>query len=293
MENKMKNASAMFLTILMLSSFILTYVPPEAEAQVTPDFSLVVSNPSVILDVSPAGTGLGTTSVQVTSSSIHVITVQVRVDVAGFVVSPQVSDVTLASGASVDIGIVIGSNLRSPYQIKNGIVNGRVTRIDGIAVDAGYEQNTGLLVQSRPYGKVILSSDKPFQKVSPGKEYPFKVKVQNNGNSPDSFTVELTNAEKLQDKGFSITLSTTKTADIDQSGVQTVTIQVQTPREFGWKNDYYNLEIRAISDVDKGEDAKYSITTWVYGFGIAGFEPLYSIFALAMIGAFFAKKKND
>jgi hypothetical protein len=188
--------------------------------------------------------------------------------------------------------VAVAAILRTPYKQASATVFAEVTHVNGAPASGVSEAQAGFFVLSKPYGKVILQSDKPFQKVSPGKEYPFKIKVVNNGNAVDTFSIEITNKERLQKDGFSISLSSTTTANTDPQGFDTITVQVQTPREFGWKNDYFNLEIRAVSDVDKTEDAKYSITTWVYGFGIAGFEPIYSIFALAMIGAFFAKKKN-
>jgi hypothetical protein len=293
MENKYRNASAIFMTILMLSSILMLYIPLEAEGQAIPEIDAVVNPAQVTLDVSPRGTGIGQTSVTISNSAIDAsVRVQVRVEAAGYQVSPAFATITVNPQSSKTIPIAVAAILRTSYRVVGATVFAEVTAVNGVPTSGVSEAQAGFIVQSEPYGKVILQSDKPFQKVSPGKEYPFKIKVVNNGNAQDTFVLDVLNKQKLQDKGFSISLSSTTTKNVDPQGYDLITIQMQTPREFGWKNDYFNLDIKATSDVDTAQKSEYSLTIWVYGFGVAGFEPLYSIFALAMIASFMAKKKQ-
>jgi uncharacterized membrane protein len=293
MDNKHLNVFALFMSFLMLSSLLVLYVPPEAEAQSpTPDFTLEVAPGSITLDVSPRGTGVGTTVVTVKSQSAHTITVEVNINVPGYQVSPTRSTITVGSLQSTTINVAVAALLRTPYRQSQGEVHGTVTHVDGAPVSAGYEQNTGFFVTSKLYGKVILSSAKPFRKVSPGKEYPFKVDVVNNGNGVDQYILEIVNKDKLQDKGFSITLSSTKTQDVPQGGKDIITIQVQTPRKT-WRNEYYTIDVKATSDVDPSETTEYSLTVWVWGFYVPGFELTFTLISLAIVGAFMAKKKQS
>ena len=293
METKFRNLSAIFMITLLLSSILMLYVPPEAEAQIVPEIDAVVTGGSVTLDVSPRGTGLGETSVTISNSALDAtVRVQVTIDVAGFQVSPQFATVTVGPGLDKMIPVAVAATLRAPYRQVGATVFAEVTHVNGVPASGISNAQAGFFVQSKPYGKVILESDKPFQKVSPGKEYPFKIKVLNNGNAVDTFNLEILNKDKLQDKGFSISLSSTTTQDTDPQSFALITVQIQTPREFGWKNDYHNLDMRATSDVEN-QKTEYSLTIWVYGFGIAGFEPLYSIFAIALIASFMAKKRNE
>lgn len=281
------------MIILVLSSALMLYVPQEAEGQAIPEIDAVVNPAQVILDVSPRGTGIGQTSVTISNSAIDAsVRVSVVIEAAGYQVSPQFATITVNPQSSKTIPIAIAAILRTSYRIVSATVFAEVTHANGVPVSGVSEAQAGFIVQSEPYGKVILQSEKPFQKVGPGKEYPFKIKVVNNGNSQDTFTIDVLNKQKLQDKGFSISLSSTTTKDVDPQAYDLITIQMQTPREWGWKNDYFNLDIRATSDVETNQKSEYSLTIWVYGFGIAGFEPLYSIFALAMIASFMAKKKK-
>ena len=278
---------------LLLSSILMLYVPPEAEAQLVPDISANMNDASVTLDVSPRGTGLGSTSVTIFNSALDAtVKVEVRIELPGFTVSPQFATVSIPPNSDKTIGIAVAAILRTSYKQVNANVFAEVTQVNGIPADGISTAQTGFIVLSEPYGKVILQSDRPFQKVSPGKEYPFKIKVLNNGNAVDTFAIEITNKDKLQDNGFSISLSTTTTQDTEPQAYSQITVQIQTPREFGWKNDYYNLDVRATSELEN-QKSDYSLTIWVYGFGVAGFEPLYSIVAIALIGAFMAKKKNE
>lgn len=291
MKSKSKHLHALIMTVLVLATALVIFVPQETEAQATPDFTLTVNPASIILDVSPSGTGMGTTTVTVTSNSAHTITVHVSVTISGYTVSPQESDVTISAGQSVNIGIVVGAQLRSPYMIRNGQVHGEVTRVDGAPVNAGYTADTGILVQSRPYARVVLSSDQPFQKVQPGKQYQFKIKIYNDGNAADEFNFEVTNKDKLSDKGFSITLSSSQTQQIDAKTYQWITINIQTPRDH-WSNKYYTIDMRATSRVDPSQHSDYSITTWVWGFYVPGFDPTFSIIALGMVGALMVKRRQ-
>ena len=293
MESKFRNLSAIFMITLLLSSILMLYVPPEAEAQLVPDISANMNDASVTLDVSPRGTGLGSTSVTIFNSALDAtVKVEVRIELPGFTVSPQFATVSIPPNSDKTIGIAVAAILRTSYKQVNANVFAEVTQVNGIPADGISTAQTGFIVLSEPYGKVILQSDRPFQKVSPGKEYPFKIKVLNNGNAVDTFAIEITNKDKLQDNGFSISLSTTTTQDTEPQAYSQITVQIQTPREFGWKNDYYNLDVRATSELEN-QKSDYSLTIWVYGFGVAGFEPLYSIVAIALIGAFMAKKKNE
>ena len=203
----------------------------------------------------------------------------------------MISTVTIAPGDSATINVAVAALVRTPYKVGQGLVHGEVTRVDGIAIKTGYTADTGFIVTSKPYGKVILQSEKPFQKVSPGKEYPFQIKVQNNGNALDSYSLEIINKKELQDDGFSIVLSTTETKNVDMGGHDTIIIQVQTPRDT-WKNDYFTIDIKATSDVTPAETTQYSITVWVWGFYIPGFEIAFSIISLAVVGTFLAQRKQ-
>lgn len=291
MKSNSRHLHALIMTALVLSSALVIFVPQETEAQATPDFNLSVSPGAIILDVSPSGTGFGTTTVTVTSNSAHTITVHVSISVPGYIVSPMESDVTLSPGTSSNIGVVVSAVLRSPYQIKSGNIHGEVTQVDGAPISGGYTKDTGLMVQSRPYARVVLSSDKPFQKVQPGKQYQFKIKIFNDGNAADEFNFEVTNKDKLSDKGFSITLSSSQTQQIDSKTYQWITINIQTPRDH-WSNKYYTIDMRATSRVDPSQHSDYSITTWVWGFYVPGFDATFSIIALGMIGAFMVRRRQ-
>lgn len=294
METRYRTISAMFMTILTLSSILVLCVPQEAEAQqAIPEISAVVNPAFVLLDVSPRGTGLGQTTATITNSGAQPVRVRVVIDAPGYQVSPQFATITVNPSSSQNLPIAIAATLRTPYRQAAATVFAEVTHVGGVPFTGVSEAQAGFLVQSVPYGKVILQSDKPFQKVSPGKEYPFRVRVVNNGNSLDSFQIEVTNSEELQKKGFSISLSSTTTKNIDPTAYDLITIQMQTPREFGWKNEYYNLAVRAVSEIDATQRSDYTVTIWVYGFGVAGFEPLYSIFALAIIASVMARRKRQ
>ena len=43
----------------------------------------------------------------------------------------------------------------------------------------------------------------------------------------------------------------------------------------------------------EGRSSDYSVIIWVNGFGVAGFEPLYSIIALGVVGALIMRKRQE
>ena len=291
MNEMIQKIQTAFLLVLLIGSAVMVLVPTETEGQVFPEIDISVTR-SASLDVSPSGTGVGMIYVKVKNNAYDCsVRVQVTVDAAGYQVSPRMFSVNLAPNSERTIPVAIVAMLRTSYRTTSANVFAEVTHVDSVPAEGVSETNGGFLVQTQPYGKVILESDKPFQKVKPGSEYPFEVKVVNSGNAVDTFGIEILNKEELVDDGFSISLSATTTRDTDPQSYDMVTVQLQTPRDFGWKNTYYTLDIEATSEVSAKTDA-YSITIWVYGFGVSGFEPLYSIVALAIVGSLLVRKRS-
>jgi len=277
--------------MVMVLGTCVFVMPPDVEGQILPEID-VVTGPPVVLDVSPSGTGLGQNTVIISNSAYDAsVRVKVTITAPGYYVSPEQVTITIPPNSEKTIYVAVAAMQRTPYKQGNAQVHAEVTHANGCPF-SGVDADGGFMILSKPYGKVILQSEKPFQKVGPGKDYPFQVKVLNNGNSMDTFVIEVLNKEKLNERGFSISLSSTTTKNIERSSYDVVTVLIQTPREFGWKNEYTMLEIKATSEVEK-QTSEYSIVVWVYGFGVSGFEPIYSILAIVCVAAFVVKRTRN
>ena len=280
------------LIALVLGGTVMVFGAAEVEAQVAPDID-VIAGETVLLDVSPRGTGLGETTVTVVNHALDgTARVRVTIDAPGYQISPQSITVSIPPSSERIITVVVASPLRTPYRTMVAQVHAVQTHFNGCPIPYSCEASTAFFIMTEPYGNVILQSDQPFQRLGPGKEYPFKLKVMNSGNAVDTFTVDVTNKDELRDKGFTISLSSTSTRDTEPHAYDSIMIQVRTPREFGWKNEYFNLEMKATSEVE-GRSSDYSIIIWVYGFGVTGFEPIYSIIALGVVGALIMRKQRE
>lgn len=290
MVRSIAHTTFLVVSTLMLTLFPVFILPDEASAQGLPEIS-IVPGPSVVLDVSPSGTGIGQTSVTVYNSAYDAsVTVRMTIIASGYMISPQTSTFTIPPNSERMIPVTVATQLRTTYRQATADIHAEVTHANNVPY-SGADADAGFLILSQPYAKVILQSDKPFQKVSPGNEYPFKLKVFNNGNAVDMFSIEVLNKDKLHDHGFSISLSSSTTKNTDPSGFDTITIQVQSPRDIGWKNEYYTLDVRALSEIES-QSSEYTITIWVYGFGVSGFEPVLSVIALAVVATIIAKGRK-
>ena len=287
-----KISKAVLLATLMLGTTLVMFSPP-AEAQAAVAYSIAFTNGQVTLDVRPGASGVGCTEMVISNEGQATIDVDVALSGGGVTISPGAVSVTLGPGGSITVPICALALTRSSYKTVQvtALASGRETNTQLQQVN----KNAGFAVIVQQYARLSVQATQPFQKIGPGKEFVLTFIAVNNGNYVDTVAVEVLNQKDLEDAGFTIALAAVQYS-VDAAGEQPVQLTVATPRGtvIGWSNEYHTV-IMQVSTTLQGESEARSVTAtlWVRGVFLPGFDPMFTIFALALVASALSRSRRD
>ena len=119
-----------------------------------------------------------------------------------------------------------------------------------------------------------------------------KINVMNEGNIEDEVRLVITNRDQLFKDGFSIALDSSGSQIIGPGDTLQMTVHFTSPKKL-WQNEYYSFDIKAESSYDTNLRFDYSVSVWVYGAYISGFEPIPVMISFLVMAAFIGSKKKD
>ena len=287
-----KISKAVILATLMLGTTLLMFTPA-AEAQAVVAYSISFTDGQVNLDVRPGASGVGCTEMVVSNEGQAAIDVDVSISGGGVTISPGAVSVTLGSGGSITVPVCALALTQSSYK------NVQVTAIaQGRESNSQLNQvnkNAGFAVIIEQYARLSVQAAQPFQRIGPGKEFFLTFTAVNNGNYQDTVAVDILNLKDLEESGFVVALAAQQYL-IDAQGEQPVQVSISTPRGtvIGWSNEYHTV-IMQVATTLQGETEARSVTAplWVRGVFLPGFDPLFTIFALAIVASALSRSRRD
>ena len=287
-----KISKAVILATLMLGTTLLMFTPV-AEAQAVVAYSISFTDGQVNLDVRPGASGVGCTEMLVSNEGQAAIDVDVSISGGGVTISPGAVSVTLGSGGSITVPICALALTQSSY--KNVQVTALASGRESNTQLNSVNKNAGFAVIIQQYARLSVQASQPFQRVGPGKEFFLTFIAVNNGNYQDTIAVEVLNLKDLEESGFVIALAAQQYL-IDAQGEQPVQVSISTPRGtvIGWSNEYHTI-IMQVATTLQGETEARSVTAtlWVRGVFLPGFDPLFTIFALAIVASALSRSRRD
>lgn len=287
-----KISKAAILATLMLGTTLLMFTPA-AEAQAVVAYSISFTDGQVNLDVRPGASGVGCTEMVVSNEGQAAIDVDVSISGGGVTISPGAVSVTLGSGGSITVPVCALALTQSSY--KNVQVTALASGRESNTQLNSVNKNAGFAVIIEQYARLSVQAAQPFQRVGPGKEFFLTFVAVNNGNYQDTIAVEVLNLKDLEDSGFVVALAAQQYL-IDAQGEQPVQVSVSTPRGtvIGWSNEYHTI-IMQVATTLQGETEARSVTAtlWVRGVFLPGFDPLFTIFALAIVASALSRSRRD
>ena len=287
-----KISKAVILATLMLGTTLLMFTPT-ADAQAVVAYSVSFTDGTVYLDVRPGASGVGCTEMLINNEGQGSIDVDVQISGGGVTISPGAFSVTLGSGGSITVPICALALTQSSYKNVQviALASGRETNSQLNQVN----KNAGFAVIIEQYARLSVQAAQPFQRVGPGKEFYLTFTAVNNGNYQDTIAVEVLNLKDLEDSGFVIALAAQQYL-IDAQGEQPVQVSISTPRGtvIGWSNEYHTI-IMQVATTLQGETEARSVTAtlWIRGVFLPGFDPLFTIFALAIVASALSRSRRD
>ncbi len=286
--------STVILSVLLLSVFAsLITVPEKSEGSQITMVHTSITPASQEVDVSPGSTGSvlfqGSCEAEIYGPLPVVVNLQATVQGGGTAaVSPQ--SFTLSNqktSQSLSISVVVPILISRNTQIKVQISG---TWKQGASMgDVGGSEAQIIVLQ---YYKFMVYSDNPYQQISPGDSVVFPLKIENLGNGQDTYVTTIENEEELVSAGW--TLTPIPKLTVDEKQFKRITYTVQSPQKWTiWKNKVWMVKLQIISE-DSGNTVKESYPLFIRtkGFYIPGFEPAFSILALALLAAFIKRKRS-
>lgn len=287
-----KISKAVILATLMLGTTLLMFTPT-ADAQAVVAYSISFTDGQVNLDVRPGASGVGCTEMLVSNEGQAAIDVDVSISGGGVTISPGAVSVTLGSGGSITVPVCALALTQSSY--KNVQVTALASGRESNTQLNSVNKNAGFAVIIEQYARLSVQAAQPFQRVGPGKEFFLTFIAVNNGNYQDTIAVEVLNLKDLEESGFVIALAAQQYL-IDAQGEQPVQVSISTPRGtvIGWSNEYHTI-IMQVATTLQGETEARSVTAtlWVRGVFLPGFDPLFTIFALAIVASALSRSRRD
>ena len=287
-----KISKAAILATLMLGTTLLMFTPT-ADAQAVVAYSVSFTDGTVYLDVRPGASGVGCTEMVINNEGQGSIDVDVSITGGGVTISPGAFSVTLGSGGSITVPICALALTQSSY--KNVQVTALASGRESNTQLNSVNKNAGFAVIIEQYARLSVQATQPFQRVGPGKEFVLTFTAVNNGNYQDTIAVEVLNLKDLEDSDFVIALAAQQYL-IDAQGEQQVQVSISTPRGtvIGWSNEYHTV-IMQVATTLQGETEARSVTAtlWVRGVFLPGFDPLFTIFALAIVASALSRSRRD
>lgn len=282
----------MLLATLILGTTMIMFSPP-ANAQAAVAYTIAFTDGQVNLDVRPGASGVGCTEMIVGNEGQATIDVDVSLSGGGVTISPGAVSVTLAPGGSITVPICALALTQSSYKNVQvtAIAQGRETNTQLNPVN----KSSGFAVIIDQYARLSVQATQPFQRVGPGKEFVLTFTAVNNGNYQDTISVEILNQKELEDAGFVVALAAQQYL-VDSKGEQPVQVSISTPRGtvVGWSNEYHTVIMQVATTLEGESEARaVTATLWVRGVFLPGFDPVFTIFALAIVASALSRSKRD
>jgi len=294
---------SLFLLAIYMASILVVATPAAAQVSVPAvDLQCLSPNPSGAVDVPvyPGATLTGFANCKVVNPNAYAERIQIQVSADGLVVAAP-GTISLGPGAESEFQTTVRADQRMTMSGRNLIVTATVVEANGAPPPNIAESQVQMIINILQFSRLQVEASEPFLQLSPKTDHNFEFKVFNQGNWADKFVVGVTDEsrEKLEDKGFQISLPQVAVEIESMAAPTKVRVLVRTPKNQGWTDEYHTLEFLAVSEFSCRYETSgcnfmsQMITIYVRGVYLPGFELIPSLAMLGMAAAVIARRNMD
>jgi len=225
--------------ILLVASLPLL---PIVSGQATPGPPPTVV-PDIFVDMSPSGSGIGSTSFEVVNDGTESVRIRVTGQIPGFRSDLENRIYTIGGNSAVAISFTILSNSSTHLHAIKGMVFIEVTHVNGKPIDGVSEEGPGFTVWTQQYSVPVIQFPSGIQRIGPGEIREIPIEVANAGNIRDYFLVEIIDVGMLSSDTIEIGLMNTTTHQLDPGETQTIGLRVATSGKAGIYDEYYAVKV--------------------------------------------------
>ena len=295
---------ALFLLAVYFASTLVIATPAAAQGVTVPavDLQCLSPNPSGAIDVPvyPGATLTGFANCKVSNPNAYVERISIEVN-AGTLVVAAPGTITLGANGESEFQATVRADQRLTMSGKTLEVTARVVEANGVPPPNTAESKVQMIINILQFSRLQVEATQPFLQLSPKTDHNFEFKVYNQGNWADKFIVGVTedSRDKLEEKGFQISIPLVSLEIIQGDEPQKVRVMVRTPKNQGWTDEYHTLEFEAVSEfscryeLTGCNSMSQMITIYVRGVYLPGFELIPSLAMLGMAAAVIARRNMD
>ena len=207
----------------------------------------------------------------------------------------------MASGGSSEFQVTVRADQRMVMSGMTLDVKATVVEANGVPPLNTAESKVAMIINILQFSRLQVEATQPFLQLSPKTDHNFEFKVYNQGNWADKFLVGITedSREKLEDKGFQISIPLVSVEILGGDEPQKVRVLVRTPKNQGWTDEYHTLEFLAVSEfscryeLTGCNSMSQMITIYVRGVYLPGFELIPSLAMLGIAAAVIARRNLE
>ena len=226
--------------------------------------------------------------------------IQIQVSADGLVVAAP-GTISLGPGDESEFQTTVRADQRMTMSGRNLEVTATVVEANGAPPPNIAESKIQMIINILQFSRLQVEAEQPFLQLSPKTDHNFEFKVYNQGNWADKFAVGVTedSRDKLEDKGFQISIPLVSVEIESMAAPTKVRVLVRTPKNQGWTDEYHTLEFTAVSEFSCRYETSgcnsmsQMITIYVRGVYLPGFELIPSLAMLGMAAAVIARRNLE
>ncbi len=266
------------------------------QAQTSPDVSLTCDQPQPI-EVYPGATR--TTIIYCTLTNPTTFSEKVELTYQSGVVAVAGPGSATVPPGDTSFQVAVRADLRMPEGQQVVTITATVTQWNGAPVTgASTPTEAKVLTVFKQFSRLRVGSDEAFVQLRPKVDYLLIFNVYNDGNARDKFNVEIQNYDELNDAGFQLSLPLISQEIDSLAPPEQFRVQMRTPKNQGWTDQYYNLQFKATSEYSVRTEGvpNYQVqvmTIYIRGVYLPGFELVGTAMMAALAGAAVGRRVND
>ena len=294
-----------FLLAIYMASILVIATPTAAQSTISVpavDLQCLSPNPSGAVDVPvyPGATLTGFANCRVYNPNAYAERIQIQVSADGLVVAAP-GTISLGPGDESEFQTTVRADQRMTMSGRNLEVTATVVEANGAPPPNIAESKIQMIINILQFSRLQVEAEQPFLQLSPKTDHNFEFKVYNQGNWADKFAVGVTedSRDKLEDKGFQISIPLVSVEIESMAAPTKVRVLVRTPKNQGWTDEYHTLEFTAVSEFSCRYETSgcnsmsQMITIYVRGVYLPGFELIPSLAMLGMAAAVIARRNLE
>jgi hypothetical protein len=289
--------------MMTLSFFsLLSFASDEAEAIGVPIVTVKFDEgyDTQLADVRPGEHGTvtfpGTVRAQIPAgSTIQQVVVDLQASTAmGWPAIVNPPQVQVNPGAESPFSVSVTVPPETSYTISDTVsVTGRGNAYPG-ALGVNVQPVQGIINVDQFY-KFAIVCEKNYQEVSPTDQLMFSITIWNYGNGPDTYIINLPNADTLSKDGWNIQMGQYNVEVLEKSPAE-VSVTVNTPVKFNhWINEVKHIMVEVKSEQQEAIEGNafpktYPLAVRQRGFSLPGFDPILVIMSFVFITIFVGRR---